>query len=201
MLTLLLPLLAYLAGSVSSAVIVCRIMDLPDPRSSGSNNPGATNVLRLGGKKKGKLAAGLTLFGDILKGFIPVFLAQLITDKSTTIALVGLGAFVGHLYPVFFGFKGGKGVATAAGVFFAISSFVSLMLLAIWLVAAFASNYSSLAALITSVLLPILVIMFIGQVPIILLAVAITGLLFWRHRDNIARLRKGEESKIGLFGG
>jgi len=200
MLTLLLPVLAYLAGSVSSAVIVCRIMGLPDPRTSGSKNPGATNVLRLGGKKKGKLAAGLTLLGDILKGFIPVFIAQLITENSLTIALVGLAAFLGHLYPVFFGFKGGKGVATAAGVLFAISSFVSLMLLAIWLVAAFASNYSSLAALITAALLPVLVLMFIGQLPIILLALAITGLLFWRHRENIARLRKGEESKINLFG-
>jgi len=200
MLTLLLPVLAYLAGSVSSAVIVCRLMGLPDPRTSGSKNPGATNVLRLGGKKKGKLAAGLTLLGDILKGFIPIFIAQLITENSLTIALVGLAAFLGHLYPVFFGFKGGKGVATAAGVLFAISSFVSLMLLAIWLVAAFASNYSSLAALITAALLPVLVLMFIGQLPIILLALAITGLLFWRHRENIARLRKGEESKINLFG-
>ncbi|MBX2883893.1 MAG: glycerol-3-phosphate 1-O-acyltransferase PlsY [Granulosicoccus sp.] len=200
MLTLILPILGYLAGSVSSAIIVSKLMGLPDPRKSGSNNPGATNVLRLGGKK-GKKAAAITLLGDVLKGLIPVLIARMLTDNSLTIALVGLGAFLGHLYPVFFGFKGGKGVATAAGVFFGISSFVAILLVAIWLVAAFASNYSSLAALITAAVSPILVILFLGQLPFLLLAIGIAALLFWRHRENIGRLRKGEESKIGFFGG
>ncbi len=196
MLNLILPICAYLVGSVSSAVIVSRMMRLPDPRKSGSKNPGATNVLRLGGKK----AAIITLLGDVLKGLIPVLLAKMITDSSVTIALVGIAAFLGHLYPIYFGFKGGKGVATAAGVFIGLSGFVSMLLVGIWLVAAFASQYSSLAALIATALAPLLVLFFLPGWPFFLMACGIGGFLFWRHRENISRLIKGEESKIELSG-
>jgi glycerol-3-phosphate acyltransferase PlsY len=196
MLTLILPICAYLMGSISSAVVVSRLMKLPDPRKSGSNNPGATNVLRLGGKK----AAIITLIGDVLKGLIPVLIARMISGSSVTIALVGIAAFLGHLYPVFFGFKGGKGIATAAGVFIGLSGIVAALLVAIWLVAAFVSQYSSLAALIATASAPFLVLFFLPGWPFFLLACAIAGFLFWRHRENISRLIKGEESKIELSG-
>lgn len=188
----ILPLLAYLAGSVSSAIIVSRLMGLPDPRSSGSNNPGATNVLRLGGKK----AAAITLLGDVLKGLLPVLIAKMLTSSSVTIALVGIAAFLGHLYPVFFGFKGGKGVATAAGVFIGISGIMTLVMCGIWLLTAALSRYSSLAALVATLSAPFLVLFFLPGLPYFILACVIAVLLFWRHRENIARLAKGEESKI-----
>jgi len=189
-----LPLLAYLAGSVSSAVIVCRLMNLPDPRSSGSHNPGATNVLRLGGKK----AAAITLLGDMLKGLIPVLIARMLTDSSVTIALVGIAAFLGHLYPVFFSFKGGKGVATAAGVFIGISGIMTTVMFGIWLVTALLSRYSSLAALVATLSAPFLVLFFLPGLPYFILACVIAAFLFWRHRENIVRLTRGEESKIKL---
>jgi len=188
----ILPLLAYLAGSVSSAVIVSRLMGLPDPRLSGSNNPGATNVLRLGGKK----AAAITLLGDVLKGLLPVLIARMLTSSSVTIALVGIAAFLGHLYPVFFGFKGGKGVATAAGVFIGISGIMTLVMCGIWLLTAALSRYSSLAALVATLSAPFLVLFFLPGLPYFILACVIAVFLFWRHRENIARLAKGEESKI-----
>ena len=193
MLIVLLPLLAYCFGSISSAVIVSRLMGLPDPRSSGSNNPGATNVLRLGGKK----AAAITLVGDLLKGLIPVLIAKLMTSNPIIIALVGLGAFLGHLYPLFFGFKGGKGVATAAGVFIGLSWVLSLLLFIIWLGVAGIFRYSSLAALTATALAPFIVLFLLPGLPFFLLASAIAGFLFWRHRANISRLLAGEESKIG----
>ena len=191
---IVLPLLAYLIGSISSAIVVCRIMGLPDPRSSGSNNPGATNVLRLGGKK----AAIITLIGDVLKGIIPVLIAKAMTDSSWIIALSGLAAFLGHLYPVFFGFKGGKGVATAAGVFIALSGILTLLLLGIWLVIAFLTRYSSLSALIAAAVAPFLVLFLLPGTGFFIMAVIIAVLLFWRHRANIQRLLAGEESKINL---
>ncbi len=192
MLNLLLPIAAYLVGSVSSAIIVSKLMGLPDPRTSGSNNPGATNVLRLGGKK----AAAITLLGDVLKGLVPVLVAKALTGSSFTIALVGISAFLGHLYPIFFGFKGGKGVATSAGVFIGLSGIVTVILFAIWLITAFISRYSSLAALVATVSAPFLVLLFLPGLPFFLMSCAIAGFLFWRHRENIGRLKRGEESKI-----
>ncbi|MGI9317808.1 MAG: glycerol-3-phosphate 1-O-acyltransferase PlsY [bacterium] len=197
MLNLLLPLGAYLVGSVSSAIIVSKLMGLPDPRTSGSNNPGATNVLRLGGKK----AAAITLIGDVLKGLLPVLVAKMFTGSTITLSLVGIAAFLGHLYPVFFGFKGGKGVATAAGVFIGLSGIVTLLLMGIWLVTALVSRYSSLAALVATVSAPFLVLFFLPGVPFFLMACAIAAMLFWRHRENIRRLKGGEESKIKLSRG
>lgn len=194
MLSLLLPIAAYFLGSVSSAIIVSKLMGLPDPRTSGSKNPGATNVLRLGGKK----AAAIALLGDVLKGLVPVLVAKTLTDSSLTIALVGIAAFLGHLYPIFFGFKGGKGVATAAGVFIGLSGIVTMILVAIWLITAFISRYSSLAALVATVAAPFLVLLFLPGLHYFLMACAIAGLLFWRHRENISRIKSGEESKIRL---
>ena len=144
--------LAYLFGSISCAIIVSRVMGLPDPRSSGSHNPGATNVLRLGGKK----AAVVTLAGDVMKGLIPVLAARALSDHAPVVALVGAGAFLGHLYPVFFGFKGGKGVATAAGVFLGLSATLSALLLLVWLAVALVFRYSSMAALTAAAVAPVL---------------------------------------------
>ena len=194
MLSLILPICAYLVGSVSSAIIVCRLMGLKDPRKSGSHNPGATNVLRIGGKK----AAVITLVGDVLKGLLPVLIAKALTDQSFTVAAVGAAAFLGHLYPIFFGFKGGKGVATAFGVFLGLSGYIGFLLLAIWLVTAFISRYSSLAALITAATSPLLVLFFLPGSAYLLLALLIAGLLTWRHRANISRLISGQESQITL---
>ncbi|WP_424947284.1 glycerol-3-phosphate 1-O-acyltransferase PlsY [Candidatus Spongiihabitans sp.] len=193
MLNFMLPLLAYCFGSISSAIIVCRIMRLPDPRTSGSNNPGATNVLRIGGKK----AAAITLIGDLLKGLAPMLIAKMLTDNATVIALVGAAAFMGHLYPVFFSGKGGKGVATATGVFIGLSWPLTLVLLAIWLSMATAFRYSSLAALTAAALAPFFVLWLVPGLPFFLLTLVIAVLLFWRHKENLSRLWRGQESKIG----
>ena len=190
----IMPLFAYGFGSISSATIVCRLMRLPDPRNSGSNNPGATNVLRIGGKK----AALITLIGDMLKGLLPMLSAKMLTDNAAVIALVGMATFMGHLYPVFFGFKGGKGVATASGVFMGLSGSLTLVLLAIWLGMAGLFRYSSLAALTAATLAPFIVLWLLPSLPFFLLTLVIAILLFWRHRANIVRLLSGEESKITL---
>ncbi len=193
MLNFTLPLLAYCFGSISSAIIVCRIMRLPDPRTSGSNNPGATNVLRIGGKK----AAAITLIGDLLKGLVPMLIAKMLTDNATVIALVGVFAFMGHLYPVFFGYKGGKGVATATGVFIGLSWSLTLVLLAIWLSMAVLFRYSSLAALTAAALAPVVVLWLLPGLPFFLLTLVIAVFLFWRHWENLSRLLSGQENKIG----
>ena len=193
MLNFTLPLLAYCFGSISSAIIVCRIMRLPDPRTSGSNNPGATNVLRIGGKK----AAVITLIGDLLKGLVPMLIAKMLTDNAMVIALVGGAAFLGHLYPVFFGGKGGKGVATATGVFLGLSWSLTLVLLAIWLSMAVLFRYSSLAALSAAALAPFFVLWLLPGLSFFLLSLVIAVLLFWRHKENLSRLLSGLESKIG----
>ncbi len=186
-------LAAYLLGSLSSAIITCRLMGLPDPRSGGSGNPGATNVLRLGGKK----AAALTLLGDSLKGFAPVLAAVLSGRPEWVIAAVGLAAFLGHLYPLFFGFQGGKGVATAFGVYFGLDWRVGALIAALWVGIAVATRISSLSALVSMGLAPLLVWYFRPQGPLVLMAVVIALLLAWRHRENIQRLLDGEESRIG----
>mgnify|MGYP001825417386 CR=1 FL=1 len=191
---LLLPLFGYLVGSVSSAILVSRVLGLPDPRSSGSRNPGATNVLRLGGKK----AAAITLVGDVLKGTVPVLVAGISGASPLIVAATGLGAFLGHVFPVFFGFRGGKGVATAAGVLLAISWPGCLILVVTWLLMAALFRYSSLAALIASALSPG-VLWWLGLDRwFVLLAVVMAALLIWRHRANISRLLRGEESRIRL---
>ena len=185
--------LAYLMGSLSSAVIVSRLSGLPDPREEGSKNPGATNVLRLGGKK----AAAVTLLGDALKGLLPVVVAKLLGAPSELLAVVGLAAFMGHLYPVFFGFKGGKGVATAFGVLTGFAWPVGLALVATWLFSAWLSRISSLSALIAAALAPVYVWYWLLDPYLGLSAILMSVLLFWRHRQNILRLIRGEESRIG----
>lgn len=187
-------MLGYLLGSISSAIVVCKLMGLPDPRGMGSGNPGATNVLRTGSK----LAAGLTLLGDVLKGIIPVMVVASITNNASIIALTGLAAFIGHLYPLFFGFKGGKGVATALGVFMGLSPVVCGLMILTWFVVALLFRYSSLAALIAATLSPLYVYFFKPDWPYLVLAIVIAAMLLWRHKDNIHRLRHGEESKIKL---
>ncbi len=192
-LALALVLAAYLAGSVSTAVIVSKSMGLPDPRSSGSGNPGATNVLRLGGKK----AAVATLLGDVLKGLLPVLVARLIGLDQTGVALVGLAAFLGHIFPVFFGFRGGKGVATALGVLIALSPAAAGIAALTWLATAALFRISSLAALVTAVLAPVYLAL-LGAAKTQILALAVmAAFLVWRHKDNIQRLLQGTESRIG----
>jgi glycerol-3-phosphate acyltransferase PlsY len=183
----------YLLGSVSSAVVVSRLMNLPDPRSEGSGNPGATNVLRLGNK----VAAGLTLSGDILKGVLPVLAARWLSDDPLSVALAGTGAFFGHLFPLFFGFKGGKGVATALGVFAAVSLSVAGGLALTWLVVALVFRYSSLAALASAASAPLWTWWLLAAPVYTGLAMLLALMLILRHRANIGRLLAGTESKIG----
>jgi glycerol-3-phosphate acyltransferase PlsY len=183
---------AYLLGSISSAIIVCRLMGLPDPRTQGSNNPGATNVLRIGGKK----AAAIALLGDSLKGFIPVAVCHVLARPEATFALVGAAAFVGHLYPVFFGFKGGKGVATALGVQFGLGWAIGGLVGATWLFMAKVANISSLAALISMTLAPLYIWLLWPAPALIAMQVGITALLIWRHRANIRNLVSGNEGRI-----
>lgn len=185
--------LGYLAGSISTAIIVCRMMGLPDPRSEGSRNPGATNVLRFGGKK----AAAITLTGDFLKGWLPVLLAWLAGVEETGLALTALAAFLGHLYPVFFGFEGGKGVATAFGAILGLSYPVALAALAAWLLMAFVVRVSSLSALTAAVLAPLFAWWFGLPSAYIAAVLVMVGLLIWRHRSNIRHLLAGTEDKIG----
>ncbi len=192
MIDLLLIVFGYLLGSLSSAVIVCKLMGLPDPRSEGSNNPGATNVLRIGGKK----AAAITLLGDSLKGFLPVLIANLLQTAPLTLAVVGLAAFLGHLFPIFFRFQGGKGVATALGVQFGLGWQIGGSVGLIWLIAARMGNISSLAALISMALAPLVVWIFRPDPELIIMQGLISLLLFWRHRENILRIMSGEEGRI-----
>ena len=186
-------LTAYLVGSISSAILVCRLMGLPDPRSEGSGNPGATNVLRVGGKK----AAAITLLGDMLKGLLPVLAANFLNVAPLTLALTGLAAFLGHLYPVFFGFRGGKGVATMLGALFGFSWLVGASTAGTWLLIAKGFKISSLAALIATLLAPFFVWLFMGpSTELIVITAVMTLILFWRHRSNIQRLLSGEEGLI-----
>jgi glycerol-3-phosphate acyltransferase PlsY len=193
---------AYLIGSLSFAVIVSSAMGLNDPRSYGSKNPGATNVLRSGNK----LAAVLTLLLDAFKGWLPVAVVQTWGAEygldAGTVALVGLAAFLGHLYPVFFRFVGGKGVATALGVVLAVNPVLGLATGVTWLLIAYFFRYSSLAALVSAVFVPVYYLMADGvfwraDSPVALALVVVSGLLIWRHAENLSRLVKGTESKIG----
>ena len=181
---------AYLFGSISTAIIVCKLMGLPDPRTQGSGNPGATNVLRVGGKKP----AAITLAGDSLKGLFPVLLARSLDAPDLTLALVGLAAFLGHLYPIFFGFKGGKGVATLFGVLFGLHWGVGLATVGTWLFVAKVLKISSLSALVASPLAPLYVWLIIPSREFIITTAIMAVLLYWRHRSNIQRLLRGEET-------
>mgnify|MGYP001111169659 FL=1 len=184
--------LAYLLGSVSSAIIVCRLMGLPDPRTEGSNNPGATNVLRIGGKK----AAALTLAGDSLKGVIPMVACHLLGVPTLVFALAGLAVFLGHLYPVFFGFRGGKGVATALGVQFGVYWPVGATVGLVWLLMAKVVKISSLSALVAMGVAPLAVWYFWPAAELVGMQVVISAILFWRHRSNIRNLLSGTEGRI-----
>jgi glycerol-3-phosphate acyltransferase PlsY len=189
----LLIVLAYLLGSISAAIITCKLMGLPDPRTVGSNNPGATNVLRHGGKK----AAAITLLGDGLKGLIPVLIGKALGLHETWLIVIGIGAFLGHLYPVFYQFKGGKGVATAIGVFLGVNLWGGLAFVATWLIMAKGFKISSLAALIATALSPMYFwVLSNGNGWLTLGVLLIAVLIFWRHESNIRNLLSGKEDKI-----
>jgi len=186
-------LFGYLLGSVSTAIITCKIMSLPDPRTVGSNNPGATNVLRAGGKK----AAIITLLGDMLKGLIPVLIAVLLKMPNEVVAATGLAAFLGHLFPLYYGFKGGKGVATIIGVLLGTNWMLGLGTIGIWIFMAGVFRYSSLSALVAASGSPVLA-WFITQSALLTGCVSFMAiLLFWKHKANIQKLLAGEEDKIG----
>ena len=197
MYNLLVAVAAYLIGSISFAVVVSAAMGLADPRSYGSKNPGATNVLRSGNKK----AAILTLIGDAFKGWLAVWLAARFGPRfglgETAVALSAIAVFLGHLYPVFFRFQGGKGVATAAGVLLAVNPVLGGLTLLTWLIVAFFTRYSSLAALAAAVFAPLFDVFLFGTHVMALAILAMSVLLFWRHRANISKLVNGTESRIG----
>lgn len=184
---------AYLLGSLSFAVIVTRLMGVADPRTYGSKNPGATNVLRSGNK----VAAVLTLVLDALKGWIAVFLAMQLNSSTVTLGLVALAVFLGHLYPVFFKFAGGKGVATALGILLGIAPLLGIATFATWAIIAYFFRYSSLASLISAIFAPLTYILWFGPDEIALSIIAMSGLLIYRHRQNISNLMLGKESKLG----
>jgi acyl phosphate:glycerol-3-phosphate acyltransferase len=190
---LIVAVVAYLIGSISFAVIVSATMGLADPRSYGSGNPGATNVLRSGNKA----AAILTLVGDAFKGWFAVWLAGHLGYGPTGIALAAIAVFIGHLYPIFFRFKGGKGVATAAGVLLAIHPVLGGATLLTWLIVAFFFRYSSLAALVAAIFAPLFDVFLFGPSRISLAVAAMSVLLILRHRANISKLLAGKESRIG----
>ncbi len=180
---------AYLIGSISSAIIICRLMGLPDPREQGSGNPGATNVMRFGGKK----AAAITLLGDLLKGLLPVYLANFLGMSFELLAVIGLAAFMGHLYPVFFRFKGGKGVATSIGVLLGFSWLLGFAFIGTWLLIYKVGKISSLSALCASILSPVYAWFIVGDIYIVGASTVMMVFLLWRHKSNIQRLLNGEE--------
>jgi glycerol-3-phosphate acyltransferase PlsY len=197
MTTLIFIVLAYLLGSVSFAVLMSKAFGLADPRTYGSGNPGATNVLRSGKKA----AAALTLLGDAAKGWLAVFLAIKFAPHDAQglwlVALVSLAVFLGHLFPIFLRFKGGKGVATALGILLAISGWLGLAVLGTWLLMAVVFRYSSLSALVASMAAPVYAMVFGLQPQLVLASAIMSLLLIWRHKSNIINLMSGKESKIG----
>jgi glycerol-3-phosphate acyltransferase PlsY len=188
----LLVLAGYLSGSISTAIVTCRLMGLPDPRSRGSGNPGATNVLRHGGNK----AAVITLLGDLLKGLLPVLVAKLLGMGAVVQAAVACAAFLGHLYPLYFGFKGGKGVATSLGGLSALSPWLGLAVLGTWLAVAALSRISSLSALVAALCAPGYAAWLLGSPPVTGLVAGMSLLLAWRHRSNIRKLLAGTEDRF-----
>jgi glycerol-3-phosphate acyltransferase PlsY len=187
-------LIAYLVGSICSAVIVSKLCHLPDPRLEGSKNPGATNVLRLSGKKY----AVIVLLVDMLKGTLPVLLAHLFGVSPLILGFICLAAVLGHIYPVFFNFEGGKGVATALGALLGFNPLLGVCVLATWLLTAFISHFSSLASIVAISLAPVYVLFFSGQAEACLPLLILTGIVLYQHRENFARLRNKTEPKINL---
>ena len=185
--------IAYLCGSVSSAIIICKLMNLPDPRTKGSGNPGANNVLRIAGKKP----AILVLAGDAAKGLIPVLLARLFQVDGFMLGLVALATVVGHMFPIFFKFQGGKGVATGLGVILALSIPAAILALVVWIVVVVIFRYASLASMAAAASAPILILIF-SHTSYFLPVLAITALIIWKHKSNIQNLRAGTEGKIKL---
>jgi len=185
--------IAYLIGSLSSAIIVCKLMELPDPRTQGSGNPGATNVLRLGGK----LPAAITLLGDVLKGNIPVIIALIIGLPSLSVGLVAIAAILGHIFPIFFKFKGGKGVATFFGALFALNWVAGLMALATWIVVVAITRYVSLAS-IAAAAGAVLYTLFFAHETYFLQILVMAIIIIITHRENIKRLKAGTENKLNL---
>ena len=183
---------AYLLGSINSAIIVCYIFRLPSPRSIGSGNPGTTNVLRIGGK----VPAAITLLFDILKGFAPVLIATMLTNNEFIIACTALYAILGHVFPIFFGFKGGKGVATLIGVLFGFWWVLGLIFIITWFVVALITRYSSLAALVATVVASVSVV-FVANLQIAAPFLIMAIMILIKHKGNIQRLINGQESKIG----
>lgn len=190
--TVIAVMVAYLFGSISSAIVTCKLMGLPDPRTEGSKNPGATNVLRIGGKK----AAIFTLIGDILKGVIPVAVAKWYGFDVLSLSVITFATFFGHLYPIFFGFQGGKGVATAFGCYITLAWPIGVALAITWLVIAVLFRYSSLAAILTALCAPFYAWYFTNW-DYTIMSCFISALLIYRHRGNIRKLLKGKETKIG----
>lgn len=189
MLPVILIILGYLFGSISSAIILSHILGLPDPRTEGSGNPGATNMMRTGGKK----AAALTLLGDLMKGVIPVVVAKFLGASLDVQLLVAMAAFLGHLYPVFFHFQGGKGVATALGVLLALDWRVCLAFVTTWLVVFGLKRISSLSALTATALTPLYIWLLTHSMTFVIFGIALGILIFWRHQKNIAQLLAGTE--------
>lgn len=185
-------LISYLFGSICSAIVVSKLFDLPDPRSQGSRNPGATNILRLAGKK---YAAAVLLF-DMLKGFIPIFIGHYMGVSFIILGFACLAAVLGHMYPIFFGFKGGKGVATALGAVLGLNFFMGLVLIALWMVIANFTRYSSLASIITIGFMPLFSIIFLRGSDAFIGLLLITFFILYKHRHNINRLIDGDEPKI-----
>lgn len=184
--------LAYLIGSFSSAIITCKIMGLEDPRKTGSHNPGATNVLRHGGRK----AAIITLLGDMLKGLIPVLIIIQLQADALTVALVGLFALLGHVFPVYYGFKGGKGVATYYGVILGIDWQVGLIAVSVWLIVAALLKISSLSALVSIFFTPLILWHFSQSIELTSAVALMSLIVFWRHQSNIKQLIQGTEGRI-----
>jgi glycerol-3-phosphate acyltransferase PlsY len=193
LISVLLIIAAYLLGSISTAITACRLLGLADPRSIGSGNPGATNVLRSGGKR----AAGITLFGDVLKGLLPALLARGLGLDDIAVGAVALAAFCGHVYPVYYGFKGGKGVATALGALCGLHLVVGACALMTWVFVAYVSRFSSVAALATSLLTPAYMFAITDSGWLTCAVVIMAIVIFWRHRSNIYHLLEGSEDKIG----
>jgi glycerol-3-phosphate acyltransferase PlsY len=193
MTALLCALGGYLAGSIPFALLVSRVMSLPDPRTYGSGNIGATNVLRSGNY----IAALLTMVGDIAKGWAAALVALVLGLGAEMVALVGFAAFLGHLFPVWLRFKGGKGVATAAGVLLAFDWRLGLAVLVAWIVVVAASRYSSLGAIVAALFAPVAAWLILGAGPMLVAVAAMSMLLVWRHQANIGKLLRGEESRIG----
>lgn len=192
LLFIFLTLFAYLMGSVCSAIIVSQLFGLPDPRNEGSKNPGATNVLRLAGKKY----AAIVFLGDMLKGLLPLLLGHILSANTTTLAFAGFAAVLGHVYPIFFSFKGGKGVATAIGACLGLNFMLGVLVIAVWLLVASFLHYASLASILALFFAPVLSVPMLKNTQAFFPLLLITLLVVYKHRENIMRLTQGKESKI-----